>query len=201
MSVDLLADPYAPELEWPYLRAAILARGGIGPSRDWDRDRYPADLYRAHGCAPDLLAAETCLEYADVPPWGLDASDSEMFTYLQRAYDAWQRAPSSERFSIAEMPRARVAREAGKARREMLKPAPAPVKLRPGLRSFAELVAELKRKHGPAVDLDGLRSEYVSAYETGERVTVERDGHTYRGTIGATRGPRPRFVLLLSLDL
>ncbi len=38
MSVDLLADPYAPELEWPYLRAAILARGGIGPSRDWDCD-------------------------------------------------------------------------------------------------------------------------------------------------------------------
>lgn len=205
MSVDLLADPYAPELEWPYLRAAILARGGIGPSRDWDRDRYPADLYRAHGDAPDLIAAETCLGRADVPPWGPDASDGEMFEYLQRAYDAWQRAPSSERFSLAEMPRARVAREAGKARREMQaseRREEPPVKVRrPGERSFAELVAELKRKHGADVDLSGLRAEYVNSYETGERVTVERDGHTYRGTIGATRGPRPRFVLLLSLDL
>jgi hypothetical protein len=62
-------------------------------------------------------------------------------------------------------------------------------------------VAELKRKHGDAVDLDGLRPEYVHAYESGERVTVELDGRDYRGTIGATRGPRPRFVLLLSMDL
>ena len=71
----------------------------------------------------------------------------------------------------------------------------------PGTRSFADLVAELKRRHGADVDLGGLRSEYVQAYETGERVTVEREGREYRGTIGATRGPRPRFVLLLSLDL
>ena len=221
MSTDILADlateledaerarNAAPtsELEWPYLRREILRRGGIGPSRDWSRDAYPGDLYREHGDAPDLVAVSTMLGAADTPPWGPDASDRDMFAYLQRAYAAWQRAPQRERFKLQETPRARRAREAGAARRAMLAEsrrtvatvAPAPRK--PGERSFAELVAELKRKHGEDIDLSGLRPEYVAAYESGERVTVERDGRQYRGTIGATRGARPRFVLLLSMDL
>jgi hypothetical protein len=195
---DLLADPYAPEHDWPYLRRAVLEGGGIGPSVDWPRDWYPADLYRANGPAPDLVAAECTLR-----PWerdGVTGDDGAMFGYLRRAYAAWSAAPSAERFTLAETPRARAARQAGKAKREMAAK-PAPMMRAPGTRSFAELVAELKRKHGADVELSGLRSEYVHAYETGERVTIERDGREYRGTIGATRGPRPRFVLLLSLDL
>lgn len=195
---DILADPYAPELEWPYLRAAVLAGGGIGPSRDWERDRYPGDLYREHGPAPDLVATETYLERADVPPWGPDASDVDMFRYLQRAYDAWQRAPASARFHLAETPRRRASRLASKAQREAATPSAPAAR---GTRSFAELVRELRAKHGVDVDLAGLRSEYVAAYESGERITVEREGRTWRGTVGATRGPRPRFVLLLSMDL
>ena len=43
----------------------------------------------------------------------------------------------------------------------------------------------------------------VITIDTGrvDDLTVKREGREYRGTIGATRGPRPRFVLLLSLDL
>jgi hypothetical protein len=161
-------------LDWPDLRRAVLAYGGIGPSRDWPRDYVPGDLYRSSGKAPDLVAAEAM----HPAPWGDTGDDRAMFAYLQRSYAAWQR------FN-AEAPHR----------------APAVRKLKPGERSYAELVGELKRKHGDAVDLGGLRAEYVHAYETGERVTIERDGRVYRGTIGATRGPRPRFVLLLSMDL
>jgi hypothetical protein len=197
--VDILADPFAPELEWPYLRRAILERGGIGPSPDWPRDWYPGDLFRATGDAPDVLAAELrpwCEQ------WG-NGDDAAMFAHLRGAYAAWTSAPAGERFHLAETPERRAARERGKALRAM-RAAPvavAPTAPKPGERRFADLVGELKRKHGADVDLSGLRPEYVSAYETGERVTVERDGRTLRGTVGATRGARPRFVLLLSVDL
>lgn len=164
-------------LDWPELRRVILADGGIGPSRDWERDAVPGDLFRLAGKAPDLMAVET-----RNAPWDVDGGDVAMMTYLQRSYAQWQAHTSS-------------------APHRVVKTTPAPVKLRPGQRSFAELVRELRAKHGPAVDLAGLRPEYVSAYESGERVSVTRDGREYRGTIGATRGPRPRFVLLLSLDL
>jgi hypothetical protein len=160
--------------EWPELRRAILAYGGIGPSRDWPRDWVPGDLYRSSGKAPDLVAAEALRP----APWGNDGDDSAMMAYVRAAWTQWQARTVEHRA-----------------------PKSAAVKLRPGQRSYAELVAELQRKHGADVDLSGLRPEYVKAYESGERVSVTRDGHEYRGTIGATRGPRPRFVLLLSLDL
>lgn len=197
MTTALLDDDYAETLrhaharserdacDWPELRRAILAQGGIGPSRDWEPDAWPGDLYRRAGKAPDLVATETALGTADLPPWS-DAtarpSDNDMRAYLWRSWETWQRA------------------QAASVQHRAPKPA-APLQLKPGERSFAELVADLRAKHGADVDLTGLRSEYVSAYESGERVTVERDGRTYRGTVGATRGPRPRFVLLLSIDL
>lgn len=173
--------------DWPELRRAILERGGIGPSRDWTSDAWPGDLYRVHGLAPDLVATTPIL--SDVAPWAdaeNRASDTDMQRYLQRAYGDWQRAQTAERDRVAAKRQARKPTTAAPAR---------------GTRRYADLVAELQRKHGADVDLSGLRSEYVNAYETGERITVERDGRTYRGTVGATRGPRPRFVLLLSLDL
>lgn len=167
-------------LDWPDLRRAVLAYGGIGPSRDWPRDWVPGDLFRVNGPAPDLVAAEAL----HPAPWGDTGDDAGMMSYLRAAFAQWQR------FNASTPHRAPKRSEV-----------PAPVKRAPGTRSYAELVAELKRKHGDAVDLGGLRSEYVSAYESGERVSVTRDRREYRGTIGATRGPRPRFVLLLSLDL
>src|SRR5665213_4408427 len=186
VTLDLLSDPYAPELEWPYLRRAILARGGLGPSPDWPRDWYPADLYRANGDAPDVIAAE-------LAPWSEqwgNGDDAAMFAHLRSAFESWSKAPSASRVTLEMTAEMRAARERGKARREML--APAPVKVRKaGERSFAELVSELKRTHGGDVDLSGLGAEYVKAYETGERVNVTRDGREYRGTVGATRGPRP----------
>lgn len=192
MSVDLLADvtaelEYAERmrhasrtverdgLDWPALRRAVLAYGGIGASTDWPRDWIPGDLYRANGKAPDLVAAEAVRN----APWGDAGDDAAMMAYFRKSYAQWQARTVEHRA-----------------------PQPVvPVKLKPGQRSFAELVRELRAKHGADVDLSGLRSEYVSAYESGERVTLERDGRTYRGTVGATRGPRPRFVLLLSMDL
>jgi ribosomal protein L21E len=167
-------------LDWPALRRAVLAYGGIGPSRDWPRDYVPAGLYRVTGKAPDLVAAEAM----HPAPWGEGGDDAAMMAYLCKSWAAWQARTVEHRVA---------------------KPAPAR-KLKPGERSFAELVAELQRKHGADVDLSGLRSEYVQAYETGERVTIVKRSEgmppmTYRGTVGATRGPRPRFVLLLSMDL
>src|SRR5438105_14088794 len=87
----------ASYLEWPELRRWILAGGGIGPSPDWSRDWYPADLYRCRGKAPDLVAAETYLGRSSVAPWASPddgngtPSDGAMFAYVQRAYAEWQR--------------------------------------------------------------------------------------------------------------
>lgn len=72
--------------EWAELRRVILAKGGIGPSPDWPRDWYPADLYRKAGKAPDLVAAETMLGSSDVPPWGAGGDDAAMFSYLQASW-------------------------------------------------------------------------------------------------------------------
>jgi hypothetical protein len=85
-----MATPYPAYLEWPELRRVILGRGGIGPSPDWPRDWYPADLFRKSGKAPDLVAAETVLGRADLPPWG-DSDDAAMFCYLQRSREEWER--------------------------------------------------------------------------------------------------------------
>src|ERR1035437_7191575 len=153
MTTDLLEDIEAMRYasrdveraacDWLELRRQILAYGGIGPSKDWPRDWAPGDLYRASGPAPDLVAAEAVRN----APWGDTGDDSAMLAYLRRSLAQW------EAVKVA-------------SARQVTHRAPAPVKLRPGLRSFAELVAELKRKHGPAVDLGGLGAEYVSAYET-----------------------------------
>lgn len=170
--------------DWPDLRRAVLAYGGIGPSRDFPRDWVPGDLYRANGRPPDLVAAEACADAGIPAPWGDTGDDSAMMAHLRRSFATWE--------SVKTRARGLVVHRAAPA---------APRRLKPGERSFAELVADLQAKHGADVDLSGLRSEYVKAYESGERITVERDGRTWRGTIGATRGARPRFVLLMSMDL
>ena len=82
-----MAATYPAYLEWPSLRAAILREGGIGPSRDWPRDYYPGDLYRRHGKAPDLVAAETHPWSAQ---WG-NGDDAAMFSHLQAAHAEWAR--------------------------------------------------------------------------------------------------------------
>src|SRR6266849_7185776 len=82
-----MAATYPTYLEWPSLRRAIIAGGGIGPSPDWPRDWYPADLYRANGKAPDLVAAETHPWSAQ---WG-NGDDSMMFAHLRAAYAEWER--------------------------------------------------------------------------------------------------------------
>lgn len=88
---------YAAEAEracdWPTLRRAILAYGGIGPSPDFPRDWYPGGLYRASGKPPDLVAAEAM----HPAPWGNDGDDSAMFDYLHRSWNQWQQAQSARR--------------------------------------------------------------------------------------------------------
>lgn len=166
--------------DWPDLRRAILAYGGIAPSRDYDNANWPGDLLRLRGgLPPDIVAAEAVTP----APWGNEGDPDAMLAYLQRSHGQWQRANVPARRS----PKVRVE-------------APA-VTRAAGTRSFADLVADLRRKHGAGVDLSGLRAEYVTAYETGERVDVVHEGRTLRGTVGATRGKAPRFVLLLSVDL
>lgn len=84
--------------DWPQVRRAILAYGGIGPSPDWPRDWVPADLYRQSGKAPDLVAAEAM----HPAPWGDGGDDARMFDYLHRSWSDWQKAQQQRR------PRARV---------------------------------------------------------------------------------------------
>jgi hypothetical protein len=91
--------PY--EDEWPELRRAILAQGGIGPSKDWDNDSWPGDLYRAGGKAPDLVADETTIGYADRPPWG-EGGDNVMHNYLERAHTRHEQITGKDRRGPAE---------------------------------------------------------------------------------------------------
>jgi hypothetical protein len=181
------------ELDWLTLRRQIIAYGGISANVDVRPEDVPGDLYRVNGKPSDMVAAEACAG----APWGDTGDDTAMLAYLWRSwrsYDASRRSSVTHRAPVGAST-SQASGAGSDTRHRSARP------LKPGERSFAALVAELKRKHGADVDLGGLRSEYVNAYETGERVTVERDGREYRGTIGATRGPRPRFVLLLSMDL
>lgn len=91
------ADPYAPELDWPAWRRQILAYGGIGPSKDWDREDIPGDLYRENGKPPDLVAAEAVRS----APWGSNGDDDAMIRQLKRAHREYQDNPE-RRHSIAD---------------------------------------------------------------------------------------------------
>jgi hypothetical protein len=82
-----MASTYPAYLEWPELRRAILAGGGIGPSPDWPSDWIPGDLFRKHGKAPDLVAAET---HPWSARWG-NGDDSAMFSHLNAAFEEWKR--------------------------------------------------------------------------------------------------------------
>lgn len=120
--------------EWPEIRRAILAYGGIGPSPDFPRDWIPGDLYRANGKAPDLVAAEAM----PGAPWEFDGvgNDSAMFDYLHRSWDEWQRVQEARR------PRAR--RPAAPTRQPaQALAAPAPADLRAAVMSMARLVADV----------------------------------------------------------
>lgn len=79
--------------DWPDLRRAILAYGGIGASPDFPRDWVPGDLYRINGKAPDLVAAEAVRG----APWGDTGDDSAMLDYLHRSWEQWQRAQAQRR--------------------------------------------------------------------------------------------------------
>lgn len=116
------------EDEWPELRREILAQGGIGPSRDWDSSSWPGDLYREHGKAPDLVAVETAIGRADVPPWGDGGNDGTMHSYLERAHyrhrqiiGAEKRGPADEEPDEEERPAAhRAGSHMGRREREDL---------------------------------------------------------------------------------
>lgn len=96
------------EDEWLELRREIIARGGIGPSPDWESVDWPGDLYREHGRPPDLVATETALGRSDRPPWQgpseVGPSDTDMHRYLQRAYRRHQQITGAEKRAPAELP-------------------------------------------------------------------------------------------------
>lgn len=89
-------------LEWPALRAEILNRGGIGPSPDYDSsDWRELGLYREHGRPPDIVAQETFIGRADLPPWqGTEETGGDpdaMMRYLRRSRHEYQEASPDER--------------------------------------------------------------------------------------------------------
>lgn len=97
------ASAHPGEDEWPEVRRAILAQGGIGPSRDWDNSSW-GDLYRAGGKPPDLVAEETTIGSADHPPWGSGGDDNVMHRYLERAHAQHERILEAEKRERNEEP-------------------------------------------------------------------------------------------------
>ena len=72
------------------------------------------------------------------------------------------------------------------------------------MRSYEQYVASGRAKHGDKFSDAGLSKQFISAFNSGERVTVKfrnDKGEVYevkRGTIGATTGWKPCFLLMLT---
>ncbi len=67
---------------------------------------------------------------------------------------------------------------------------------------YEDYVVRGKAKHGERFSQSGLSQQFVNAYNTGEGISVafvSSEGEVYevrRGTVGATTGWRPCFLLM-----
>lgn len=70
------------------------------------------------------------------------------------------------------------------------------------MRKFEQYCTRGKQQHGAKFSAASLAPQFIAAYNSGERITVEfvdNDNHVYevrRGTIGATTGWQPCFLLM-----
>jgi len=66
---------------------------------------------------------------------------------------------------------------------------------------YEEYLARGRAKHGERFNPPAPTGEFVDAFNSGERVTVQFGyGETKRGTIGITSGWMPCFLLMLRRD-
>lgn len=63
-------------------------------------------------------------------------------------------------------------------------------------RSYSELVARGKARHGDQFDDSGLAPQFRRYYESGQRIRVQSGDFVRTGTVGVTTGWRPAFLLM-----
>jgi len=64
---------------------------------------------------------------------------------------------------------------------------------------YDDLLRRRQNQYGSLFSSADLTPAFVSAFNTGERITVEFDwGERRRGTVGVTTGWRPTFILMLT---
>ena len=69
------------------------------------------------------------------------------------------------------------------------------------MKKYNDYVAKKKEEYGKKMDLTDINAEFIPAFESGERITVEfAYGERKRGTIGVTTGWKPIFLLMLRKD-
>jgi len=65
------------------------------------------------------------------------------------------------------------------------------------MRSYQDYVQNKRREHGAKFDASELASQFVPYFESGQRVRVRfAYGEEMTGTIGATTGWKPCFLLM-----
>lgn len=65
-------------------------------------------------------------------------------------------------------------------------------------RSFLIYVMRAKEEHGDKFDASDLNPDFITAYESGERIKVDFGHEQKKGTIGVTTGWKPCFLLMLT---
>lgn len=61
---------------------------------------------------------------------------------------------------------------------------------------YREYIAGKQREYGARFDASALDQRFVAYYRTGQRIKVETNGMVVTGTVGATTGWRPCFLLM-----
>lgn len=66
-------------------------------------------------------------------------------------------------------------------------------------RNYQETLERFRRRHGDKFDPSDLNKDFVHAYESQQRITVDfGHGECKRGYVGMTTGWKPVFILLLT---
>ena len=64
------------------------------------------------------------------------------------------------------------------------------------MKSFNDYLERGKRQWGSKFDASGLDRRFIKYYESGQRIKVKAYGQEVTGTVGATTGWKPSFLLI-----
>jgi hypothetical protein len=63
---------------------------------------------------------------------------------------------------------------------------------------YQDFISRKQREYGDKFDSSKLNPDFIDAFNTGDRITVDFGYETKRGTIGVTTGWVPAFLLMLT---